>query len=222
MSEDLNDEASVAVKVPQPRLYTPVPERPAEDLDRIPEGVTPSDCLCEEKLQPGDQMRWMDTKVDAPFPPVPFPSRQLYAEVGAECLTTLVEQHHERLKRSEIGDLFPSDPGRFAATVAKAVAFVIEASGGPEMFSPVQGSMRMRDRHFRPTIDEHAREVWLHELINTFDEVDFPEAWRPVYWHWMEAFSIRTINRRRRMQPPRRFPYEHAASDLHLLLGVPA
>ncbi len=216
MSEQQNSDNLV----PQPRLYTPVPDRSSAELDRMPEGAESTSCLCSQTLQPGDQVRWMETKTDAPFPPVPFPSRQLYAEVGQECLTALVEQHHERLKRSEIGGMFPSDPSRFAATVAKSAQFVIEASGGPELFTPVFGGMRMRDRHFRPTIDEHARDVWLHELMNTFDEVDFPQQWRPVYWHWMEAFSIRMINRRTRMQPPRRYPYEFAASDLRNLLGV--
>jgi len=191
-----------------------------EVLDRIPPGATTLSCFCQSgaSLQPGAEVRWLEQKNDAPFPPVPFPSNRLYREAGHACLAELVVRHHERLRDSVIGHLFPEDPVAFSATVARTLNFVIEASGGPALFTRSEGGMRLRERHFGVTIDENVRDRWLLELLRAFDDVSFPDQWRPSYWRWMEALSIRMINRRTRMQPPPRYPYEQAREKLQRVL----
>jgi hemoglobin len=72
----------------------------------------------------------------------------------------------------------------------------------------------MRRRHYPFTIDEAAREVWLRELWLAFDDVGFPAQLRREYWEWVEAFSIRMINRRTRRAQPRRFPFADMPSRL--------
>ncbi|WP_221795008.1 hypothetical protein [Oceanobacter mangrovi] len=186
----------------------------------IPADAAAFDCLCsQDRIQASEQVRWLAEKSDSAYPPVPFPSRQMFEQVGADALTQLVERQHQRLLETDIAGLFPSDPKRFLNTVSKSVDFVVEAAGGPEHFSAKQGAMRMRERHFRTTIDERARDIWLRELYYAMQDVDFPTDWRPVYWLWMESFSIRMINRRTRMAAPNRYPYDNAATELSKALG---
>ncbi|MDD4881157.1 MAG: hypothetical protein PHX10_06220 [Gallionellaceae bacterium] len=184
--------------------------------DEIPADAIRMHCLCGSgnALQAGDQVRWMESHADLVFPPVPFPSKRVHEAAGTEMLRTLVRRHHERLKQTEVGALFPEDARQFMAAVEKAAEFVVEACGGPELFTPEHGPMRMRVRHFPVAIDEHAREIWLRELLASFDDVGFPDAVREEYWHWMEPFSIRMITRRTTRDQPRRHPYAGAAVTL--------
>lgn len=185
-------------------------------VEDIPEGALRMHCMCSAgaSLQAVDEVRWMESHADLVFPPVPFPSKRVFEATGADLLRALVRRHHERLKATEVGALFPDDVAMFAAAVAKAADFVVEACGGPELFTPVHGPMRMRIRHFPVAIDERAREVWLRELHASFDDVGFPEAVREEYWNWMEPFSIRMITRRTTRDQPRRHPYAGAAASL--------
>ena len=186
--------------------------------DEIPENATRLACLCGSgaSLQAGDEVRWLESFADLTFPPVPFPSRRLHEVAGTEMLRTLVRRHHDRLMKTEVGQLFPEDLRMFIDAVEKAADFVVEASGGPEQFTPQHGPMRMRHRHFAVAIDERAREIWLRELLATFDEVGFPDAVREEYWNWMEPFSIRMITRRTTKEQPRRHPYAGAKVSLEL------
>ncbi|MDO6681507.1 MULTISPECIES: hypothetical protein [unclassified Oceanobacter] len=190
-------------------------KRDIDELNRIPADAKQIDCFCSgSQLQAEPQERWMNRKETEAFPAVPLPSSALYNEVGAEALTGLVERHHQRLQLSVIGTLFPQQPHAFAATVAKSVAFILEGAGGPVDFTERHGEVRMRERHFPVSIDEAARDVWLLELLRSFDDVDFPSHWRDTYWRWMEAFSLRMVNRRTRMEPLSRYRLADAQASL--------
>lgn len=185
-------------------------------VEAIPEGAQRMHCLCSsgEALKANDEVRWMEGHAELIFPPVPFPSRRLFQVAGADALRHLVRHHHDRLKATEVGTLFPDEPRAFAAAVEKAADFVVEACGGPEVFTPAHGPIRMRVRHFPVTIDERAREIWLRELLASFDDIGFPESVREEYWNWMEPFSIRMITRRTTREQPGRHPYAGAAESL--------
>lgn len=75
----------------------------------------------------------------------------------------------------------------------------------------------MRHRHFAVAIDERVREIWLRELLCSFDDVDFPPSLRETYWRWMEPFSIRMITRRTTREQPVRYPYAVAAERLAMV-----
>ncbi|TCJ11650.1 globin [Parasulfuritortus cantonensis] len=186
------------------------------EVEAIPDGALRFECMCSAggSLQAVDEVRWMESHPDLIFPAVPFPSKHVFAATGTDALRGLVRRHHDRLKATVVGALFPDDPRMFAMAVEKAADFVVEACGGPELFTPVHGPMRMRIRHFPVSIDEHAREVWLRELLASFDDVGFPEPVREEYWNWMEPFSIRMITRRTTREQPRRHPYAGAAASL--------
>lgn len=155
----------------------------------------------------GDEIRWKAGFSDIDFPPVPFPTRRIFAVAGEDLLRALVRRHHERLRDSIVGHLFPFDAARFDEGVAKAADFVVEVAGGPDYYALAHGRVCMRTQHFPFTIDEQAREVWLAELLGAFADVAFPLDIREEYWNWVEAMSIRMINRRTMRAPPRRIPY---------------
>ncbi|MGO9632862.1 MAG: globin [Steroidobacteraceae bacterium] len=155
----------------------------------------------------GAEVRWVEGKHELEFPPVPFPSRRIIELAGASTLRALVLRHHQRLYETPLRALFPANRERFLAGVARAADYAIETCGGPRYFTSRRGKPCMRRRHYPFTIDEAAREVWLRELWLAFDDVGFPAQLRREYWEWVEAFSIRMINRRTQRAQPRRFPF---------------
>jgi hemoglobin len=153
-------------------------------------------CACNQTgaLQAGRQV---PASHDLEYPEVNFPPAEFLREVGEANLRQLVLRHHTLLRQSEIGHLFAQDDQVFAERVEKIADFIVEACGGPTAYSAKEGdNVCIRTRHFPFTIDERARETWLTQLAQALAESALPEKWRQTYWTWMEAFSIRMINRR--------------------------
>lgn len=151
---------------------------------------------------------------DLLFPAPPIPSTAALAEAGEDALRNLVRHHHELLRMSSIGDLFPRNPERFAAVVERIATFIVESMRGNAAFADAHGLTWFRSRHLPLTIDETARNVWLGALLATFDDLDFPESARSQLWAWVEALSIRAITRRTMVGQPRRYPLAEAAESL--------
>lgn len=174
-----------------------------------------------DPLSAGDEVRWKDGFSDMNFPPVPFPSRKVFAAAGEPLLRSLVQRHHERLRDTGIGHLFPKDDERFAAGIQKAADFMVEATGGPADPSRPQAQGCMRTRHFPFTIDEAARDIWLAQLLLAMEDVAFPDNVRMEFWNWVEAFSVRMINRRTTKAAPRRYSMEEAPAALQPFMTTP-
>lgn len=171
-------------------------------------------CTMDRAMIVGDEVRWKSESSGYKYPPVPFPSKRVFAIAGEARLRELVRRHHERLLTTPVANLFPSDPRRFAAGVEKTADFIVEATGGPPLFTSKFGHTCMRTRHFPFTIDEQAREVWLAQLLLTFADVSFPEEIVEEYWDWVESLSIRVINRRTMRDDPKRYPLAEAPDTL--------
>jgi len=181
-------------------------------------------CACSSSSEPmpvGEEVRWKDGFSDMHFPPVPFPSRKVFATTGEPMLRALVQRHHERLRDTSIGHLFPKDDERFAAGIQKAADFMVEATGGPVNLSRPQAHGCMRTRHFPFTIDEATRDIWLAQLLLAMEDVDFPANVRTEFWNWVEAFSVRMINRRTTKAAPRRYSLEEALGALQPFMNTP-
>lgn len=153
-------------------------------------------------------------EADLIFPLSPAPSPATFAAVGEEPLRELVRHHHELLRRSSIGDLFPRDPKRFDAVVEHIAEFVVNSVFGRPEGVGTRGLTWFRSRHLPLTIDETARNVWLGALLASFDEVGYPKAARVELWNWVEALSIRAITRRTMVGQPRRYPLAEAPEAL--------
>lgn len=155
-----------------------------------------------------------EVEADLIFPMPPLPSPTVFVAVGDESLRELVRFHHELLRRSSIGDLFPRDPKRFHAVVEHIAEFVVNSIFGRPEGVGTRGLTWFRTRHLPLTIDETARNVWLGALLAAFDEVDYPDAARVELWNWVEALSIRAITRRTMVGQPRRYPLVDAPEAL--------
>lgn len=161
----------------------------------------------QEALRPDEAVRTVAPSHDLDFPPVPFPSLRVLRATGQPMLRTLVARHHLLLRASPIGALLPADDTVFARLVDRVTDFVIEACGGPAAYSTEHGFTCMRTRHLPFTIDEAAREHWLDALWQAMHDVAFPEEAREEYWAWLEAMSVRMVNRRTTRAQPRRHSY---------------
>lgn len=148
--------------------------------------------------------RVIDAATELVLPAVPFPSRRVLDVVGEEKLRQVVHRHHQRLAAGPLAAMFPADADVFDALVRKVEDFIVESCGGAAAYSERHGKTCMRTRHFPFSIDESAREVWLQALFAAMVEADFPAEASEEYWNWLEAFSVRMINRRTmRAQPAR-------------------
>ena len=186
-------------------------------------GTPHAESSCSDATSPmavGDEVRWRPASTSHEYPPVPFPSRRVFSVAGEPILRALVKRHHQRLMNTSVANLFPSNPVRFAAGVEKTADFIVEATGGPPLFTSAHGHTCMRSRHFRFTIDEQAREIWLAQLLLAFDDVGFPQDVREEYWDWVESLSIRVINRRTMRADPRRYPLAEAPLALSHFMAM--
>lgn len=160
----------------------------------------------------------VDAATELVLPAVSFPSSRVLEVAGEAKLREAVIRHHELLAAGPIAAMFPADPAVFASLLVKVADFFVETCGGAASYSTEHGNTCMRTRHFPFTIDEPSREVWLAALFQAMEEVDFPVEVREEYWTWLEAFSVRMINRRTMKAQPVRIPFVVA----QLRFGKPA
>ena len=154
-----------------------------------------------------------ESKIDMVFPEVPFPSKKIFAVLGEEKIREMVRHHHGLLRKSAVGEMFPADDAEFLAGTEKTADFFIEATGGPARFTTAHGHPALRGRHFRFTIDEKGREIWLMMYKKTLKEIGFPKEHLREFWEWIEPLSIRMVNRRTQFEPPRRIPFDEIAGE---------
>lgn len=155
-----------------------------------------------------------DVEFDLAFPPIPVPRPRALAAEEEALLRALIRSQHERLRRSSISRLFPADPAAFSAIVERIATFVVDTISGSPRIARLNGPTWFRMRHLPMTIDETARDVWLAAMLCAFDDVAYPEEARLEFWNWVEALSIRAINRRTMLGQPRRYTLPEALTAL--------
>jgi hemoglobin len=170
----------------------------------------------------GEGIRMVDAMVDMIYPPVPFPSNRIAKAIGEEGIRMMVRHHHDLLRKTKVGDLFPRDPEAFEEAVRKSADFFVEMLGGAQHFTPVHGEPRLRMRHFKIPIDENDREIWLAMFKKTLKEIAFPPEHLRELWEWVEPLSIRMINRRTTMQTVRRHYWEEVSAAFEAGASAPA
>lgn len=176
-----------------------------------------SQCNVKARFTPaGEEVRKVEPKIDFVFPEVPFPSKRIFAAMGPERIVEMVIHHHNLLRKSVVGEMFPADDAAFEAATLKTADFFIEATGGPSAFTDAHGHPALRERHFRFVIDEKARDIWLMMYKKTLKEVGFPKEHLEEFWNWIEPLSIRMINRRTGFEAPKRYPFEAVAREFGL------
>jgi len=164
----------------------------------------------EKQQQIGNELSRENAMFDLAFPSIPSLSPGIFAVVGEASLRALVRCHHERLRNSSVGHLFPADQKRFTVVVERIADFFVKSAAGSSNFAQAHGHLWLRVKHLPVTIDETARNVWLAELLCAFADVGFSDEARLEYWNWVEALSIAVINRRTMITQPRRYPLAEA------------
>lgn len=160
----------------------------------------------------GKEIRMVDAMIDIIYPPVPFPSNKIFKALGEEKIREMVIYHHDLLLKTKLKSLFPQHPEVLREVIDKSADFFIEALGGEALFTSVHGEPHLRQRHFKIPITENDREIWLAMYKKTLKEIEFPKELLEEFWNWIEALSIRMINRRTSMEPIKRF-YFHTIQD---------
>ena len=179
--------------------------------DTLPKIKQFNQCDISEQFNPNGVK---DMMVDFVFPPVIFPPNEIYKNFGKDNIIKMVFYHHNLLKKSSIKDLFTKDEDEFKTMTYRTADFFIEALGGGSTYSSKHGHPHLRARHFTFTVDEHAREVWLMFYKKTLKDINFPKEYLKPFWEWIESLSIRMINRRTTMNPPKRYPFEEVFKNI--------
>ncbi|WP_312283819.1 globin [Candidatus Igneacidithiobacillus taiwanensis] len=151
---------------------------------------------------------------DLCFPEVVFPTRRVALVAGVEKIRELVVEHHRLLWHSPLQPIFGNDEKHFWKAVELTADFHAEACGGPKLYTQKRGHPHLRVRHFPFTIRERDRELWLDLYVEALRKVAFPLEVAEEYWQWIEALSIRMINRRSTVAPPVRIPFRTIAHQL--------
>ena len=170
--------------------------------------VTSFNACGTKPFQPaGETTHTAEAKIDLIYPEVPFPSDALYKEWGEANIRSMVFYHHTLLRKSAIGELFPSDDALFLSATEKTADFFVEALGGERYYTPIHGHPALRMRHFHITIDEKGREIWLMMYKKTINDLKMPLSHIEAFWNWIEPLSIRMINRRTTVNDIARHPF---------------
>jgi len=131
-------------------------------------------------------------------PPVAKPHPGFFYEVTEERFRTMVHDHYELIRTSDIAFLFPVfDDEDFAEAQKHAADFLIEISGGPDYFTQSRGAHQMVGRHAPFRIDEKARRTWLElyqPLLYQLAEEGISVEYIESFWNYLDIFSQWVIN----------------------------
>lgn len=131
-------------------------------------------------------------------PPVTKPHPGFFYQVGEERFRSLVNDHYELIRHSEIAFMFPTrDEDEFSAAKKHAADFLIEACGGPDYFTQTRGEWKMVGRHAPFRIDENARIKWLElyaDLLPKLVEEGVEQEYIVSFWEYLDVLSMWLIN----------------------------
>lgn len=161
----------------------------------------------------GEDIRTVDAMIDIIYPSVPFPSNRIFKALGAEKIREMVIYHHELLLKTNLKSLFPQHPEMLQQVIDKSADFFVEALGGGAVFTSVHGEPHLRQRHFKVPISENDREIWLAMYKKTLKDIEFPKELLEEFWNWIEALSIRMINRRTNMNMIKRHHWHEVKKE---------
>lgn len=164
----------------------------------------------------GEEIRVVEAMIDVIYPSVPFPSNKIFKAMGEMAIRDMVTYHHQLLLNTKIKKIFPENKDALNMVIDKSADFFVEALGGGEVFTSVHGEPHLRMRHFKVPIDENDREIWLAMYKKTLKEIDFPREHLEEFWNWIEALSIRMINRRTNMNAIKRHPWSQVKQEFAL------
>ena len=128
-------------------------------------------------------------------PRVNPPSPEIYAAMGADAITQMLEDFYAELEKSWLRPMFPAD---MVAASRKSAAFFIGLLGGPPLYQQLYGNPAMRARHLPFPIDETARQEWLRcfdvVLADAPARYNFPAEHLADFRAFLDGFSVWMVN----------------------------
>lgn len=123
------------------------------------------------------------------------PSRAIYAAMGDENITRMIQDFYAELEKSSIRAMFPND---MRASAEKSAAFFIGLLGGPPLYHQRYGNPMMRARHLPFPIHQAARDEWLacfeRVLEHATERYNFPPEHLEGFREFLDGFSSWMMN----------------------------
>lgn len=123
------------------------------------------------------------------------PSREIYAVMGEENITRMLQDFYAELAQSSIRDMFPDD---MHASAQKSAAFFVGLLGGPPLYQQRYGNPMMRARHLPFAINQTARDEWLACFERVLQDAparyNFPREHLDGFREFLRGFSIWMMN----------------------------
>lgn len=123
------------------------------------------------------------------------PSREIFAAMGEENITRMIEDFYVELENSSIREMFPED---MHASALKSAAFFVGLLGGPPRYQQRYGNPMMRARHLPFPINQAARDVWLacfeRVLEHAPERYQFPSLHLKGFRAYLSGFSLWMMN----------------------------
>jgi hemoglobin len=118
----------------------------------------------------------------------------LYALLGEDYFTRLVAAFYRRVRTDDIlGPMYPKKD--MGGAEQRLGHFLIQRFGGPQTYSEQRGHPRLRMRHVAFHIDTTARDRWVSLMSAALDEVETPQAARPLLDRFFADAATFMINR---------------------------
>ncbi len=123
------------------------------------------------------------------------PSREIFAVMGEENITRMLQDFYAELAQSSIRDMFPDD---MHASAQKSAAFFVGLLGGPPLYQQRYGNPMMRARHLPFAINQTARDEWLACFERVLQDAparyNFPSEHMDGFREFLRGFSIWMMN----------------------------
>ena len=129
--------------------------------------------------------------------PVTKPIPEFLIEVGEDGIRKLANDHYEKIRDSEISNLFPMNDDDFEKAKQHAGDFLIQICGGRAYFTDNRGAPQMVGRHAPFRITAKARQTWLElykPLILELQANGVTETSLQSFWNYLDVFSSWMIN----------------------------
>lgn len=128
-------------------------------------------------------------------PRVNLPDPKFLEYLGEDGVRSLINDHYDLMRKSNINHLFPKDDKGFEFAKEKAADFIIQICEGTPHYNNKHGNPFLKKRHMPFHIDAEARETWLSCYREALQKKDIPDNLLKTFWEYIDQFSIWIVNK---------------------------
>lgn len=150
------------------------------------------------------------------------PNPAIYAAMGEEGVTAMLEAVYVQFGQSSIAGMFARSPAGLTAAARKSATFFVTVLGGPPLYHQRYGNPAMRARHTPFVITEEGRREWLRcwdVVLADADRFGFPPEHLPGFRSWLDGFSGWMLNSLEEGATGAHGPFRKAANSTLTLIN---